>query len=78
MDAQRLVEAHEHNYRATLGRYIDVKSRVRRISWADDEELPTDSPAVSRRVQGPSYATTDQVAALSQKTASLTEQVGEN
>ncbi len=27
------------------------------------------------RVQGPSYATTDQVAALSQKTASLTEQV---
>ncbi len=27
------------------------------------------------RVQGPSYATTDQVAALSQKTESLTEQV---
>ncbi len=75
VEAQRLVEAHEHNYRATLGRDIDVKSRARRISWADDEELPTDSPAVSRRVQGPSYATTDQVAALSQKTASLTEQV---
>ncbi len=75
MEAQRLVEAHEHNYRATLGRDIDVKSRARRISWADDEELSTDSPAVSRRVQGPSYATTDQVDALSQKTASLTEQV---
>ncbi len=75
VEAQRLVEAHEHNYRATLGRDIDVKSRARRISWADDEELSTDSPAVSRRVQGPSYATTDQVAALSQKTASLTEQV---
>lgn len=45
VEAQRLVEAHEHNYRATLGRDIDVKSRARRISWADDEELSTDSPA---------------------------------
>ncbi|KAL0162333.1 hypothetical protein M9458_041729 [Cirrhinus mrigala] len=48
--AQRLVEAHEHNYQATVGHDIDVKSRARRISWADDEELSTDSPAGSRRV----------------------------
>ncbi|KAL0161775.1 hypothetical protein M9458_045500, partial [Cirrhinus mrigala] len=75
VEAQRLVEAHEPNYRATVGRDIDVKSRARRISWADDEELSIDTPAVSRRVQSPSYATADQVAALSQKTAFLTEQV---
>ncbi|KAL0158975.1 hypothetical protein M9458_047051, partial [Cirrhinus mrigala] len=75
VEAQRLVEAHEHNYRATVGRDIDVKSRARRISWADDEEPSIDTPAVSRRVQSPSYATADQVAVLSQKTAFLTEQV---
>ncbi|KAL0168626.1 hypothetical protein M9458_036848, partial [Cirrhinus mrigala] len=75
VEAQRLVEALEDNYRATVGRDIDVKSRARRISWADDEEPSIDTPAVSRRVQSPSYATADQVAVLSQKTAFLTEQV---
>ncbi|KAI7811653.1 hypothetical protein IRJ41_008241 [Triplophysa rosa] len=75
VEAQRLVEAHEHNYRATMGRDIDVKGRARRISWADDEEQSINSPAVSRRVQSPSYATADQVAVLSQKTAFLTEQM---
>lgn len=58
-----------------MGRDIDVNSRARHTSWADDEELSIDSAAVARRLQNPSYATTDQVAALSQKTAFLTEQV---
>lgn len=75
VEAQRLVEAHEHNYRATVGRDIDAKSRATRISWADDEELSSDSLTVSRRVQSPSYATTDKLATLTQTTAVLTEQV---
>ncbi|ROI47877.1 hypothetical protein DPX16_16300 [Anabarilius grahami] len=75
VEAQRLVEAHEHNYRATMGREVDAKSRARCISWADDDEVSSETSAASRRVQSPTYITANQLALLSQKTAFLTETV---
>lgn len=41
-EAQKLAEAHEHNFKATLGRDTEIRTgRTRRISWADEEgDLP--------------------------------------
>lgn len=50
-EAQKLVEAHEHNDRATVGRESDMKGRARHISWADENDDPV---AISRRIQSPS------------------------
>ncbi|KAL7383730.1 hypothetical protein ABVT39_016606 [Epinephelus coioides] len=50
-EALKLVEAHEHNYRATLGQDSDGRARVRRISWADDNKEVdiNSSPAPQRQ-----------------------------
>ncbi|KAL2098215.1 hypothetical protein ACEWY4_007422 [Coilia grayii] len=45
-EAQKLVETHEHNYKATVGRETDLKSRARRVSWADEDD---DMVPLSRR-----------------------------
>lgn len=38
-EAQKLAEAHEHNFKATLGRETETRAgRARHISWADEEE----------------------------------------
>ncbi|XP_038154197.1 uncharacterized protein LOC119791901 [Cyprinodon tularosa] len=63
-DAQKLVEAHEHNYKATVGREVDLKGRTRRVSWADDND---EMAHVSRRVQTPTYVTADQFKGLLEK-----------
>lgn len=35
-EAQRLVEAREHNFKATVGRDCEGKGKIRRVSWEDD------------------------------------------
>ncbi|KAL7872017.1 hypothetical protein SRHO_G00070000 [Serrasalmus rhombeus] len=75
LEAQRLAEAHEQNYRATVGREVDTRGRARRISWADEENTYDDLHVASRRVQSPSYATADKFATLAEKTACLADSV---
>ena len=35
-EAQRLVEAREHNFKATVGRDCEGKGKIRRVSWEDE------------------------------------------
>lgn len=58
-----------------MGRDVDARSRDRRISWADDDDVSIETPAASRRVHSPSYVTADHLTLLLQITASLTEMV---
>uniref|UniRef100_A0AAV2MLZ3 ribonuclease H n=1 Tax=Knipowitschia caucasica TaxID=637954 RepID=A0AAV2MLZ3_KNICA len=53
VEAQKFVEAHEHNFKATVGRDTEVKNRARRISWVDEGDLCEDTATMSRRVQTP-------------------------
>ncbi|XP_038145914.1 uncharacterized protein LOC119786541 [Cyprinodon tularosa] len=53
VEAQKLVEAHEHNFKATVGCDTEIKNRARRISWVDEEDKCEDTATVSRRVQTP-------------------------
>ncbi|XP_024118778.1 uncharacterized protein LOC112140100, partial [Oryzias melastigma] len=75
-EAQKCVEAHEHNFRATVGREIDMRNRTRRISWAEDGDTCEDFTATSRRVQSPQYVTTAQFATLTDQVKNLVHTVG--
>ncbi|XP_043972480.1 uncharacterized protein LOC122830832 [Gambusia affinis] len=76
VEAQRFVEAHEHNFRATVGRDTEVKNRARRISWVDEGDMCDDSASTSRRVSTPQYVTADQFAALAEQVKTLVNTVG--
>ncbi|XP_036000896.1 uncharacterized protein LOC118565187 [Fundulus heteroclitus] len=76
VEAQKLVEAHEHNFKATVGRDTEIKNRARRISWVDEEDRCEDTATVSRRVQTPQYVTSDQFAALMEQVKTLVNTVG--
>lgn len=75
-EAQKCVEAHEHNFKATVGRETEAKNRTRRISWADEEDGSEDITATSRRVQTPQYVTVDQFAILTNQVKTLVNTVG--
>ncbi|XP_060758004.1 uncharacterized protein LOC132868818 [Neoarius graeffei] len=73
-EAQKSVEAHEHNFKVTVGRDTEIKNRTRRISWADEDFAASeDCTASSRRVQTPQYVTTDQFTALKDEIKTLTK-----
>lgn len=67
-EAQKLVEANDHNYKATW----DSDANNRCISWADLDCDITDkiSPA-SHRVHGPTYITQEQLLSLMDKVNKL-------
>ncbi|RXM33956.1 hypothetical protein EOD39_5080 [Acipenser ruthenus] len=73
VEPQKLVEAHEHNYQATLGRDPEAKGRAQRIAWADQsvDSGEDDVPAASQQVQMLSYATTEQLQAVLEKVDKL-------
>lgn len=72
-DAQKLAEAHEHNFKATLGREGELKTgRTRRISWAYEEgDAPEEFLRTSCRLQDPKYVTEEQFKALIDKVEQL-------
>lgn len=72
-EAQKQVAAHEHNFRATLGRETEMRTgRARRISWADGEDAsPDELFPVSRRLQGPNYVTEEQFKMLMDRVEQL-------
>jgi len=74
-EAQQRVEAHEHNFRATVGREAETKNRARRVSWASDGDAGEDTTATVCRVQTPQYVTTDQFTALTDQVKSLVHTV---
>ena len=51
IEAQKLVAAYEHNYRATLGRDAEGRGKVRRISWADENPEVMETPPVATPLQ---------------------------
>ncbi|KAK7918651.1 hypothetical protein WMY93_009935 [Mugilogobius chulae] len=77
VEAQKFVEAHEHNFKATVGRDTELKNRARRISWVDEGDMCEDAATMSRRVQTPQYVTTDQFAALMDQVKALVNTVGD-
>ncbi|TRZ00762.1 hypothetical protein DNTS_024559, partial [Danionella cerebrum] len=76
VEAQKFVEAHEHNFKATVGRDTEIKNRARRISWVDEGDLCEDTATMSRRVQTPQYVTADQFATLMDQVKALVNTVG--
>ena len=76
IEAQKFVEAHEHNFKATVGRDTELKNRARRISWVDEDNVCEDVATMSRRVQTPQYVTADQFAALMNQMKALVDTVG--
>lgn len=58
-EAQKQAEAHEHNFKATLGCDAGTRTgRTRRISWADEEgDVPGELFPTSRCLQSPKYFT---------------------
>ena len=72
-EAQKLAEAHEHNFKATPGREAEVRTgRARRISWADGEgDFPDELLLASRRLQSPKYVTEEQFKMLMDKVEQL-------
>lgn len=75
-EAQKCVEAHEHNFKATVGRETEIKNRTRRISWVDEDfAAGEDFNAFSRRVQTPQYVTTDQITALKDEVQTLVKTI---
>lgn len=75
-EAQKCVEAHEHNFKATVGPETEIKKRARQISWADDGDICEDLTTTSRRVQTPQYVTADQFATLTDQVKTLVYMVG--
>lgn len=71
--AQQRVEAHEHNFRATVGRETEIKNRARRVSWASDGEACEDTTVC--RVQTPQYVTAEQFTALTSQLNNLVHTV---
>ena len=70
-EAQKQAEAHEHNFRATLGRETEI-GRARRISWADGEDTrPDELSPVSRRLQSPKYVTEEKFKMLMERVEQL-------
>lgn len=61
-EAQQRAEAHEHNFRATMGRETEINNRARRVTWASDREACKDN--IVCRVQTPQYVTAEQFTAL--------------
>ena len=73
-EAQKLAEAHEHNFKATLGRDAEVRmGRARRISWADEGDFSEELSLglTTRRVQNPKYVTEDQFKKVLEKVEQL-------
>lgn len=74
-EAQQRVEAHEHNFRATVGHETESRNRARRVSWASDGDACEDATATARRVQTPQYVTTDQFIAMTDQVKTLVHTV---
>lgn len=73
-EAQKLAEAHEHNFRATLGRDQDIRTgRARRVSWADEDGNFPDELLLpsARRLHSPKYVTEEQFKLLMDKVEQL-------
>ncbi|XP_049326794.1 uncharacterized protein LOC125786977 [Astyanax mexicanus] len=71
-EAQKLVEAHEHNFKATIGRDGELRGKVRRISWADEHAEADMSTSLNVQVpQRTAYATVDQLKLLVEKLEKL-------
>ncbi|XP_057691272.1 uncharacterized protein LOC130915330 [Corythoichthys intestinalis] len=75
VEAQKFVEAHEHNFKATVGRDPEIKNRARRVSWVDEEDTCEDVSTMSRRIQTPQYVTVDQFTALMDQMKALVNKV---
>lgn len=72
-EAQMLAELHKHNFKATLGREVEMRpGRTLRISWADEgENVPDNFCPTSRRLQSPKYVTEYQLKMLMDKVEQL-------
>ena len=66
VDAQELVEAYEHNYKATLGHEADgaTRHRARPVTWASNGEKTSYEVG---RISTPVYTTLKQVASTMEK-----------
>lgn len=72
-DAQQPVEAHEQNFKATVGRENEMKSRARHVSWTSDGDNSEGSTVC--RVQTPQYVPAEQFTALTNQVKSLAHTV---